>query len=126
MKVSQESKIENIEEAEIAANKRTAALKTPPRSPRKYVSASSVSQSLSKNDVASPATRSQSQSSKRLPPPDLEVLDESLELKLSPEKSPPNNEDSDSDIEIVDDPMEGQDWHKLESNSLLVGTVYTL
>jgi hypothetical protein len=63
---------------------------------------------------------------KRLPPPDLEVLDESLELKLSPEKSPPNNEDSDSDIEIVDDPMEGQDWHKLESDSLLVGTVYTL
>jgi hypothetical protein len=116
MKVSQESKIENIEEAEIAANKRTAALKTPPRNPRKYVSASSVSQSLSKNDVASPATRSQSQSSKRLPPPDLEVQDKSLEQKSSLKKSPSNN-DSDSDMEIVKDvtvePMEGKYCLKL-------------
>jgi hypothetical protein len=124
MKVSKESKIENIEEAVIAANKRTAALKTPPRSSRKSMSASSVPQSLSKNDVASPAARSQSQSPKRLPPPDLDVLDDTLE---SSEKSPPiDNEDMEIVEDVTVDPMEGKGSLKLDSDSLLVGTVCTI
>jgi hypothetical protein len=93
---------------------------TEPRSSRKSVSASSVPQSLPKAEV----TRSLSQSPKLIPTPDLDVLDDSLE---SSEKSPPiDNEDMEIVKDVTVDPMEGKGSLKLDSDSLLVGTVCTI